>query len=264
MTRQEELTAWSVSIMLSAVVFFFSLWLGRLSQLYFGAKSKIGEGKVIEIVLPPDVQKVPQTQTPRPAPQKAQGQTPPKAQPRPAVEKPQPKTAPAVPQERAIVESPPAPQPSVAPQTGVEQKDRGQDKTEGYARQETPQPAGAPERKPQQEAPPSPPPPPRVSPPARTDEDLLASYYARIRSIVERNKRYPEESKRRSEEGTVVVRVRISETGKIEKVELVRSSGYSNLDRETLRAVRAIGAFPPPPGNRPLEFNLEVEYRLGG
>lgn len=263
MTRREELTAWSVSVALSFLVFFFSLWLGRLSQLYLGAKSRIGEGKVIEIVLPPDEQEVRQVQAPRPkpAPQRVERQAPQaKKAPSPPAPQPQPKAVPAVPQERAIVESPPAPQPTATPQAGSEQKERG----EAQARQEAPQPAGATEKKPQQEAPTSPPPPPRVSPPARTEEDLLLGYFARIKAIVERNKRYPEESRRRSEEGTVVVRVRISETGKIEKVELVKGSGYSNLDRETIRAVRAIGSFPPPPGGRPVEFNLEVEYRLGG
>lgn len=100
------------------------------------------------------------------------------------------------------------------------------------------------------------------TPKAQT-KDPLIEYFQRLKELIKQHKRYPEEAKRRGQEGTVVVRIRINESGKIEKVEVVRSSGVASIDRETLRAIRSLGSLPPPPTQSSLEFNVEVEYKLG-
>lgn len=50
--------------------------------------------------------------------------------------------------------------------------------------------------------------------------------------------RYPALSKRLGETGTVMLRVRVDETGKVQHLEVETSSGHPRLDRAALDAVR--------------------------
>jgi protein TonB len=98
---------------------------------------------------------------------------------------------------------------------------------------------------------------PALSPPA----DQLSKYFALVKGIIESKKRYPEEAKRRGEEGTVVVSFTIDESGNPVNVKLASSSGSSSIDNETLRLIRSL-KFPPPPGGKPINLRVEVEYQL--
>jgi protein TonB len=98
---------------------------------------------------------------------------------------------------------------------------------------------------------------PTLSPPA----DQLSKYFALVKGIIESKKRYPEEAKRRGEEGTVVVSFTIDESGKPVNVRLASSSGSSSIDNETLRLIRSL-KFPPPPDGKPLNLRVEIEYQL--
>ncbi|MDT7910766.1 MAG: energy transducer TonB [Thermocrinis sp.] len=95
------------------------------------------------------------------------------------------------------------------------------------------------------------------SPPA----DQLSRYFALVKGIIESKKRYPEEAKRRGEEGTVVVSFTIDESGNPVNVKLVSSSGSPSIDNETLRLIRSL-KFPPPPDGKPVNLRVEVEYQL--
>jgi len=98
---------------------------------------------------------------------------------------------------------------------------------------------------------------PALSPPA----DQLSRYFALVKGIIESKKRYPEEAKRRGEEGTVVVSFTIDESGKPVNVRLASSSGSSSIDNETLRLIRSL-KFPPPPDGKPINLRVEIEYQL--
>ena len=95
------------------------------------------------------------------------------------------------------------------------------------------------------------------SPPA----DQISRYFALVKVIIESKKRYPEEAKRRGEEGTVVVSFTIDESGNPVNVRLVSSSGSPSIDNETLRLIRSL-KFPPPPDGKPINLRVEVEYQL--
>jgi len=95
------------------------------------------------------------------------------------------------------------------------------------------------------------------SPPA----DQLSRYFALVKGIIESKKRYPEEAKRRREEGAVVVSFTIDESGNPVNVRLASSSGSSSIDNETLRLIRSLKFLPPPDG-KPLNLRVEVEYQL--
>jgi protein TonB len=98
---------------------------------------------------------------------------------------------------------------------------------------------------------------PTSSPPA----DQLSRYFALVKGIIESKKRYPEEAKRRGEEGTVVVSFTIDESGNPVNVKLASSSGSPSIDNETLRLIRSL-KFPPPPDGKPINLRVEVEYQL--
>jgi protein TonB len=98
---------------------------------------------------------------------------------------------------------------------------------------------------------------PTLSPPA----DQLSRYFALVKGIIESKKRYPEEARRRGEEGTVVVSFTIDESGNPVNVRLASSSGSSSIDNETLRLIRSL-KFPPPPDGKPINLRVEVEYQL--
>lgn len=82
------------------------------------------------------------------------------------------------------------------------------------------------------------PPPPRaapvVTPPAgpvsvgNLDEKLLAG----------KPPRYPMESRRKHEEGTVVLRLLIGADGRVQQISVAQSSGFDRLDEAALQAVR--------------------------
>jgi TonB family C-terminal domain len=93
------------------------------------------------------------------------------------------------------------------------------------------------------------------------DKSALNQYYATVRKIIESKKRYPEEAKRREEEGAVLVKFTIDEDGNVKDVSLVRSSDSRILDKETLRLLNSL-KFPPPPEGKPMTLNLEIEYKL--
>ncbi|MBS0269090.1 MAG: energy transducer TonB [Proteobacteria bacterium] len=63
--------------------------------------------------------------------------------------------------------------------------------------------------------------------------------------------------------GTVVVRMIIAPSGRINSAKVVRGSGYSILDARALKTIRETGPFRPPPRVRNFDrtFNLTVVFR---
>lgn len=87
-------------------------------------------------------------------------------------------------------------------------------------------------------------------------------WQSRLMSHLERRKRYPAESRSNREQGTVMVRFSIDNSGNVLSVSLSRSSGYPALDRAVVEMVRAASPVPaPPPGVSktivaPVQFSL--------
>ncbi len=106
---------------------------------------------------------------------------------------------------------------------------------------------------------PPPPPPQNVRP---GDLDILSLYLSKVKSIVERKKRYPEEAKRFGVVGKVSVRITVDKEGSIRSFSIVKSSGSRILDQETLALIKSIGRFPEPPGGKELTFVLTIDYQL--
>jgi protein TonB len=64
--------------------------------------------------------------------------------------------------------------------------------------------------------------------------------------------RYPESARRQGVEGTVLLRVRVTEQGRVEAVQLERSAGHQDLDQAALKAVRHWRFEPARWGNQPM------------
>jgi periplasmic protein TonB len=77
--------------------------------------------------------------------------------------------------------------------------------------------------------------------------------------------RYPREWKERGWAGTVLLKLHISATGVIEKIEVVTSSGFSELDASALNAVKHWKARPAQKAGRPIssQVNLPVVFDPG-
>ncbi|PKL95206.1 MAG: energy transducer TonB [Gammaproteobacteria bacterium HGW-Gammaproteobacteria-8] len=75
---------------------------------------------------------------------------------------------------------------------------------------------------------------------ANTREHLYAAYMRAWVAKVERvgNMNYPEQARRRNLEGSLVLSVDVLPDGSIERVQILRSSGYEMLDEAAVRIVR--------------------------
>lgn len=159
------------------------------------------------------------SETPQPAPQPVAIETPPPPKPIPKpVPKPQPK-----PKVKPKVEPKPTPMPVT----------------------EAPSQIAAPAPDPTPPAPPQPASPPPAAPAiGKPSMDLAAPKNVAHLSCNIAQPDYPAMSRRRGETGTSVVQITIGVSGKIEKVELRKSSGSSRLDDAALQAARDSACSP--------------------
>lgn len=74
---------------------------------------------------------------------------------------------------------------------------------------------------------------------------------------------YPTISRRRGESGTAYVRFVVGLTGKLENIELKKSSGYDRLDDAALDAVRASTCKPYLENGEPIRAAYTQPYQFG-
>lgn len=73
---------------------------------------------------------------------------------------------------------------------------------------------------------------------------------------------YPAQSRRRKEEGTVLLGVEVSSEGRALRVEIDQSSGHALLDEAALKAVRHWRFEPARLGNRSVNSHVQVPIRF--
>ncbi len=76
--------------------------------------------------------------------------------------------------------------------------------------------------------------------------------------------KYPRSSRRKGEEGIVSIKVWIDEKGSPEKVLVIKSSGFPNLDRAAVDALKTVSFVPATENNKPVASTLiqNIEFRL--
>jgi len=80
-----------------------------------------------------------------------------------------------------------------------------------------------------------------------TTEFKYLSYFSKIKRQIEGTWNYPEASRMRGEQGQLLLVFSIKETGDLDDIRLLRSSGYARLDHEAMRAIKDAAPFPPFP-----------------
>jgi TonB family protein len=73
---------------------------------------------------------------------------------------------------------------------------------------------------------------------------IPAEQWAVIESQIERSKNYPRMARERGIQGMVHVRFKVSPSGDVEKVEIVKSSGYAILDAASVKTVYRAAPMP--------------------
>lgn len=96
-----------------------------------------------------------------------------------------------------------------------------------------------------------------------TRDPVYASYFTRIKQLIDSQWEYPELALRYGLQGRLTLQFIISGNGRLEQLRLIRSSGSQLLDDEALRAIKAASPFPPIPAwikPNPLPIELSMIY----
>lgn len=135
-----------------------------------------------------------------------------------------------------------------------------------------PQPERKPEPKPPVESQPNAQPSTASAPAARSEpaaqpspqagnpapSKALPSWQSRLLAHLNRYKRYPEDARRRGQQGVVKLRFVVDGQGQVLSFELAGKSGSGSLDRATLQMIRRAQPLPPPPAELLQNGSLEV------
>jgi protein TonB len=96
-----------------------------------------------------------------------------------------------------------------------------------------------------------------------SDSNAVPNWTKLVVSALERNKRYPAAAQARGQKGTAQLAFTLDRQGKVMASHIVKSSGSSALDQETLELVRRAQPFPPPPAAIPgARVDLTVPIRF--
>ncbi|WP_022850191.1 energy transducer TonB [Limisalsivibrio acetivorans] len=92
------------------------------------------------------------------------------------------------------------------------------------------------------------------------------SYFHKFKRRLYQTWNYPYDSGMRGEEGVVRIRFVIHKDGRITGVQVVESSGYPDLDKEAVRALKDMGGVPLPASydKRILRVDGHFVYKIGG
>ena len=83
-------------------------------------------------------------------------------------------------------------------------------------------------------------------------------YY--VKDLITRNLIYPVLARRMKWQGTVEVSFVVLQTGDVENIRIVTSSGHSVLDKNVIAAIQQVQPFPAPPVQA--EFTMPIKYTL--
>jgi TonB family protein len=96
-------------------------------------------------------------------------------------------------------------------------------------------------------------------------DDVLQRFAEAVRGKIESMKKYPIAAQKAGIEGRTGVKMTILKDGRLEKVEIVKPSGYEVLDRAALQSVRDAAPFPPIPqemGWDEIEMSIDLVFQI--
>jgi protein TonB len=89
----------------------------------------------------------------------------------------------------------------------------------------------------------------------------LPNWKSQLVASLERYKRYPSEAQSRGEQGIAQLAFNVDRSGGVHHARIVRSSGSSLLDRESLILVERAQPLPPPPEMSGSQIAIMVPIR---
>ncbi|MBN2715866.1 MAG: energy transducer TonB, partial [Deltaproteobacteria bacterium] len=90
----------------------------------------------------------------------------------------------------------------------------------------------------------------------------VSSNFSRPKRLSEVALPYPQELKSKGIEGNVMVLIVIDEKGVVQKVRILKSSGYREFDEAALKAAREEVYSPAVKDGKAVEYNLKYTYRF--
>jgi protein TonB len=90
--------------------------------------------------------------------------------------------------------------------------------------------------------------------------EALRNWQSELAARLERHKRYPAEA--RGASGTALLAFSVDHGGGVHNARIVRSSGSSVLDSETLSLVQRAQPLPPPPPDQSGLVNVPIRYNM--
>jgi TonB family protein len=97
----------------------------------------------------------------------------------------------------------------------------------------------------------------------RPEADDPMSYKRIILGRLAKAKQFPPEARSRGARGVAVVAFRLGERGDLAGVALLRSSGETALDRESLALIARAAPFPVPPAGAQRTFAVDIAFGMG-
>ena len=97
------------------------------------------------------------------------------------------------------------------------------------------------------------------------NSNALPSWKSELMARLERAKRYPAEAQSRGEHGVAQLAFSVDRSGGVHHAHIVKSSGSSLLDRETLALVQRAQPLPPPPADLPgaqITVTVPIRYNI--
>jgi protein TonB len=91
-------------------------------------------------------------------------------------------------------------------------------------------------------------------------KEYIAAQYGIIRDKVYRALSYPEYAQEEGWQGTVRIGFLVNRDGTVDSIRVLKSSGFSLLDNDAVKAIRRAAPFPYAPAR--LQIILPVVYRL--
>jgi TonB family protein len=92
------------------------------------------------------------------------------------------------------------------------------------------------------------------------DGDETVSYQTLVFSLLELNKQFPEDARRRGASGTALIAFELNDDGTVKTEKLLRSSGDAALDVESLALVQRAAPFPKPPPGAQTVFAADITF----
>ncbi|HBF32480.1 energy transducer TonB [Rhizobium sp.] len=89
-----------------------------------------------------------------------------------------------------------------------------------------------------------------------------AKWQTQLSAYLQRRKRYPRESERNKEEGTVYARFQIDGSGNVLSVSISRSSGFAGLDQAIVDMIRQASPVPAPPPEAGKTITVPFRFSL--